>query len=256
MSKHIFGQIVNGLDYCHNIMRIAHRDLKPQNILLDDDWNIKIADFGLCKMMDTIENNYITNEDEDDLKLQSQQGQSYFIPTHCGTRGYIAPEMFFKKQSAIYLSSEKERFCCDIFSLGIILWKMLMGVDSRPFEIFEFSEDSRKKWYKYKLIEERKYDSWWNHFKNDIIYHYDHDLKDLFVSMYVSIPKERITVKGIMNHTWYKKIEGYNGLSHQYNPYNDYFSHKMSIMYRKIVINSNRNDTSKSETLTNVCFQY
>ena len=43
-------QIISGLDYCHRHM-IVHRDLKPENLLLDQNKNIKIADFGLSNMM-------------------------------------------------------------------------------------------------------------------------------------------------------------------------------------------------------------
>ena len=46
----ILQQIISGLDYCHRHM-IVHRDLKPENLLLDQNKNIKIADFGLSNMM-------------------------------------------------------------------------------------------------------------------------------------------------------------------------------------------------------------
>ena len=42
-----FQQIISGLEYCHK-HRICHRDLKLENILLDTDYNIKIADFGMA----------------------------------------------------------------------------------------------------------------------------------------------------------------------------------------------------------------
>lgn len=49
-SKRIFRQLVAGLAHCHS-KGIAHRDLKLENLLLDDHSNIKIADFGLCARM-------------------------------------------------------------------------------------------------------------------------------------------------------------------------------------------------------------
>ena len=95
MSKHFFDQAIEGLDYCHNTMHIAPRDLKPQNLLLDDKFNIQIADFGLCELNDAINNINIADELKEDETQQERK--KYIIATHCRTRGYVAPEMFFKK---------------------------------------------------------------------------------------------------------------------------------------------------------------
>ena len=47
IARSIFKQILDGLGYMHSA-GISHRDMKPENILLDDKFNIKIADFGFA----------------------------------------------------------------------------------------------------------------------------------------------------------------------------------------------------------------
>ncbi|KAJ6237835.1 protein kinase [Anaeramoeba flamelloides] len=91
-----FQQIIFGLDYLHN-MRICHRDLKPENLLLDNNHNLKIADFGMCHLL--------------------KKGE--LVASFCGSTHYAAPEVI----SRINFDGRK----ADVWSCGVILYLLLCG---------------------------------------------------------------------------------------------------------------------------------
>jgi carbon catabolite-derepressing protein kinase len=100
-ARKFFQQIISGIEYSHRL-KIVHRDLKPENVLLDDDLNVKIADFGLSGEM----------KDGD------------FLKTSCGSPNYAAPEVI---RGGLYTGPE-----IDVWSCGVILYVMLCG--RLPFE--------------------------------------------------------------------------------------------------------------------------
>ena len=227
VCKRFFDQIVDGLYYLHNKLHIAHRDLNPKNLLLDDNFDIKIADFGCCLLIDT----HNIDVQKRLQKLHSNEKlHSNLTAVAVGTLGYIAPEIILPKYQSTIASnpSVQEQLSCDVFSLGIILWKMMMGIDSEPFEKFVPPEQSKLSsggnYATYQLIEQKKYNSWWEKVgKNNIPYLYDNDLKHLFSSMFDPLPQTRITLSDIQNHKWYTK----NSAKYK----NGYFITQMKKMY-------------------------
>ncbi len=100
-AKYIFHQIASGLRYIHK-QGIIHRDIKLDNILIDEYFHCKICDFGVSRYMKPHE---LVNE-------------------QCGTPAYLAPEIVLEKGYT--------GFGADIWSLGVLLFCILTG--SMPFK--------------------------------------------------------------------------------------------------------------------------
>nr|CAD1842243.1 unnamed protein product [Ananas comosus var. bracteatus] len=97
--RKIILDIARGLSYLHEDCRqkIAHLDIKPQNILLDEKFNAKVSDFGLAKLID--------------------RDQSEVVTRMRGTPGYLAPEWLTS------IITEK----ADIYSFGIVVTEIICG---------------------------------------------------------------------------------------------------------------------------------
>ncbi|KAJ9190031.1 hypothetical protein P3X46_001268 [Hevea brasiliensis] len=117
--------MAKGLAYLHEEceVKIVHCDIKPQNVLLDDNFTAKVSDFGLAKLMNR----------EDSLVYTTVRG----------TRGYLAPEWI--SNSPI---SEKS----DVYSYGIVLLEIIGG--RKNYDSSESSEKSHFPSYSFKMLEE------------------------------------------------------------------------------------------------------
>ncbi|ELK11932.1 serine/threonine-protein kinase SIK2 isoform X1 [Pteropus alecto] len=100
-ARRKFWQILSAVDYCHG-RKIVHRDLKAENLLLDNNMNIKIADFGF--------GNFFKNGE--------------LLATWCGSPPYAAPEVFEGQQ---YEGPQ-----LDIWSMGVVLYVLVCG--ALPFD--------------------------------------------------------------------------------------------------------------------------
>lgn len=104
-AKFYLVEIILAIEFLHK-NHMMYRDLKPENVLLDKNGHIKITDFGLSKI------------------LSRENEKTYTI---CGTPQYLAPEI---------LSSEGYDNAVDWWSLGCLMYKMLIGIDA-----FKFSKN-------------------------------------------------------------------------------------------------------------------
>ncbi|XP_063217638.1 uncharacterized protein LOC134528181 isoform X2 [Bacillus rossius redtenbacheri] len=89
-------EIVSGLRFLHH-KGIVYRDLKLDNVLLDFDGHIRIADFGMCKLQIFLDRT---------------------ADTFCGTPDYMAPEV---------IKGQKYNQCVDWWSFGVLLYEMVVG---------------------------------------------------------------------------------------------------------------------------------
>ncbi|KAM7469714.1 hypothetical protein LguiA_007897 [Lonicera macranthoides] len=100
IRRKIIMGLAKGLEYLLVLCNpsIIHFDIKPQNILLDGDFNVKISDFGLAKLID--------------------RDKSQVLTVLKGTPGYVAPELF----SGTNISVK-----ADVFSFGIVILEIVFG---------------------------------------------------------------------------------------------------------------------------------
>ncbi len=106
----LFCRVCDGIAHGHS-RGIIHRDIKPQNILVDGDGNAKVIDFGVARMTDV--DNYAATQ-------QTEIGQLV------GTLQYMSPEQTEADPRDLDIRS-------DVYSLGLLLYEMLTS--RRPYEV-------------------------------------------------------------------------------------------------------------------------
>nr|XP_040258823.1 G-type lectin S-receptor-like serine/threonine-protein kinase SD2-5 [Aegilops tauschii subsp. strangulata] len=114
-----------GLAYLHQDCesKIIHCNIKPENVLLDDNFTAKVSDFGLAKLM--------------------SREQRHAFTMMRGTQGYLAPEWITNRAV-----SEK----CDVYSYGMVLLEIISG--RRNFDPMEVSEKAHFPPFVFKKMEE------------------------------------------------------------------------------------------------------
>ncbi|GAA5884164.1 hypothetical protein JCM16303_005950 [Sporobolomyces ruberrimus] len=112
-ARYYLTQLVGACDYMHS-NSVIHRDLKLGNLMLDDNMDLRVGDFGLAAL----------------VKFPGERKK-----TICGTPNYIAPEILFDTKGG-------HSFEVDIWSVGVILYTLLIG--KPPFQTKDVKNIYRK----------------------------------------------------------------------------------------------------------------
>ena len=176
-AKFIFRKILNGVRALHGA-GICHRNLKLQNILLDQNFNPKISNFAFATLFQV--NNGI-------IQLNDR----------IGTIPYMPPQMFNNQP---YNGS-----MADIFSLGVILFNLVTGR-------FGFNKADNHD-PNYQFIRNNLINQYWNNLANEInnINNLSQEFKDLYISMVSPNENNRPpTIDQILNNNWFNDLVGLN----------------------------------------------
>ncbi|KAL0349038.1 UNVERIFIED_CONTAM: Serine/threonine-protein kinase-like [Sesamum angustifolium] len=204
-ARFYVGETVLAIESIHKHNYI-HRDIKPDNLLLDRNGHMKLSDFGLCKPLDcssiqekdfSVGNNYSGSLQSDGRpaapkRTQQEQLQHWqrnrrmLAYSTVGTPDYIAPEVLLKKGYGME---------CDWWSLGAIMYEMLVGYP--PF----YSDEP--------MSTCRKIVNWRTHLKFPEEAKLSPEAKDLICKLLCNVEK-RLGTRGadeIKAHPWFKGIE-------------------------------------------------
>jgi len=168
LGRTYFKQLLDGLQAIHNA-GITHRDLKPNNILIDHKYMLKITDFGLSHIS------------EGDVDPNQKRMKTSWV----GTRGYRAPELVLK---ARYSNQ------CDVFALGVCLFVMLCA--RQPFK----SASVEDPWYK--CIATKQFGRYWKSHKSANL---SDEAKNFLQGLLCYQPRERLTIEKANKHEWMNK---------------------------------------------------
>ena len=170
-ARYYFNQFMQGLLHCHD-KGFAHRDIKPDNLLLGDDYDLKIADFGFAG------------------PINGRDGKGY-LETPCGTEAYMAPELLQRKK---YSGA-----AVDIFAAAAVLF--ILVAQHPPFNLASKDDPF------YKMLTSNRADLFWKtHCKNKPGENkfFSDDFKDLITSMLQYEPSHRPSFSEILSHPWMK----------------------------------------------------
>ncbi|KAI9136653.1 kinase-like domain-containing protein [Paraphysoderma sedebokerense] len=164
-ARTLLKDLVEVLGYLHK-NNIIYRDLKPENVMVGENFDIKLLDFGSAYRV----------------------GTDYHVPT---TPHFVAPEVIAEDA---YDSS------ADVYSLGLLLFTAVTGLDFFEFNPMEYDVDDEKDREDLLLRMKRGIGIW----RRMVAGEQSQDLEALIASMIAVDPNERPSLEEIVGHPWTK----------------------------------------------------
>ena len=163
-----FQQVSDGLNYLHTEVHMAHRDIKIDNILLDDKYVAKLTDFGFAKESYDLETSKVILSE-----------------TYCGTEPYYSPQIVKKEKYNPFLA--------DSWAMGVVLFAMLNNKFPFHFGKQYGPEGMLKEQLDPKFISTR--------FIKDFSKH----VKDLIQRLFDPDEKTRLPMREVLRHKWIRE---------------------------------------------------
>eukprot|EP00980_Cylindrotheca_fusiformis_P018291 scaffold5966_cov118-Cylindrotheca_fusiformis.AAC.16 len=171
-ARRAMRRLLSAIHYLHETCHIVHRDLKPENILCASPTHVKLADFGLAKIVKG-----------DNLK------------TFCGTPQYFAPEVLRRRNTVT--GQGRYGKPADMWSLGVILYILLTG--NPPFGSVDFMGEDDNDEDPYTTL---KFDEEHHHWDAMPM------AKNLVQNLLKLDPKQRLSVQQACDHPWINMEDG------------------------------------------------
>lgn len=207
-SLYYFKQMASALEYLHDL-NIAHRDVKLENILIDDSLNAQLIDFGFCYKFDT--------GSDKDIQTRILEDN---IETQClGTVSYMSPELIEAYQNGDHNVSDKnskvsekmEQYKAgDVFALGVSLFTMVFGMP--PF----VSATKKDPNYRALLLSKKRpglNKFWTKHPKTKGLVEKGEisaEFRSLIEGMLDPTPEDRFRMNSVMTHPWVQKVSNFS----------------------------------------------
>merc|ERR1719231_2016863 len=176
-ARGFFGQMIDGIAYCH-LAGVAHRDLKLENVLLNEQGVIKVIDFGLSHVYPRAADGSVD--------------RSKRLHDVCGSKSYAAPEVLANTPHGY------DGYAADLWSLGVCLFAMLAG-------FFPLDEATANDWRFPKLLEtqRRRFSTVatvYQWYKRPV--HLSPEVVHMIDGLLTIDPQRRMTMEQLRSHPW------------------------------------------------------